>query len=304
MSITPFNSLVLFGGMGRRLNANRRLINSQFHCGLQDYQGIAGPKALALLTLQGHTKPLIDWHLALHSANKGCQNIYLGLGAMANYISLYCVSKFSNCFNDIPLVPLTEQNPAGTIAPLIKMHRAGLLGSRPLLMSNGDNIITLDFEVTLQAGLAIIKANECREDLAVIDVVSPIAHSLSESFGVVDIDPTSQMARSFIEKGAIEQNPYEIINGQKYCWINSGFSIIVNPQAFFNYYVTSGIIKLSTALELGELDYKSYEKQVKYETLYQKVAGDGQMVAIKNNSYWADSGTEQAMAAIEANYRP
>jgi NDP-sugar pyrophosphorylase family protein len=77
-----------------------------------------------------------------------------------------------------------------------------------------------------------------------------------------------------------------------------------NPLTFFNKYVTNDIIACSNQLEVGKLDYKSHEKVVKYETIYEQVAHEGQMVAVKHSGYWSDSGTEEAMAEIERCYRP
>ena len=59
-------------------------------------------------------------------------------------------------------------------------------------------------------------------------------------------------------------------------------------------------MRTSQALERGELDYAAHEGAVKYESLYERVAADGRMVAVLAEGYWTDLGTEQKIRAAEA----
>jgi NDP-sugar pyrophosphorylase family protein len=299
-----FDSLILFGGKGTRLSRRRKIVDPAVHTGLEAVAGKEGPKALALLTINGETAPLIDWQLGIHAASSGSCNFYLGLGYMAEEVKNYCRHKFGPVFQGHPLHYLIEKNPAGTLAPLIKMHDAALLTPRPLLLANGDNFLHIDALNTLREGLNALERNGVDPNLAVIDIVSRVDYAVSEQYGVLEIDHSSMLALAFKEKQPAHLNPFEVIDGRKYCWINSGFSIIVNPAAFFNFYVSSEVIACCRALENGEIDYKQHEKFVKYETLYEKIAAARRMVVVKNYGYWADSGTEEAMHDIEAKYRP
>ncbi|MCL2519715.1 MAG: sugar phosphate nucleotidyltransferase [Spirochaetaceae bacterium] len=295
------DTLILFGGLGSRLSNGRKIINSKVHSGLNVYYNEVGPKALAGLTINGQSRPLLDYQLAIQRANGG--SLYLGLGALAAMVQLYCSNKFGASYYGQPLHYLIEERPAGTVAPLIKMHNAGYLNDKPLLMVNGDNLMDINLAAALAGGLEAARANHIGET-GIIDIVSAVPRAASAAYGVLDINHSNNLAVSFKEKQAAHLNPYQLVDGAELCYVNSGFSFIINPLAFFNKYVTKEIIELSAQLEAGRLNYKENEKLVKYESLYEKVAAAGQMAVVKHYGYWSDSGSEEDMLKIEANYQP
>ena len=106
--------------------------------------------------------------------------------------------------------------------------------------------------------------------------------------------------RGFREKAPKERNPFLERGGRRWTPINSGFSIIPNPRRLFARYLTDAIVRTSQALERGELEYAAHEGAVKYESLYERIAADGRMVAVLASGYWTDLGTEEKIRAAEA----
>ena len=67
----------------------------------------------------------------------------------------------------------------------------------------------------------------------------------------------------------------------------------------FGHYLTNSIVRASQALERGRLEYATYESEVKYESLYERIAADGHMVAVLASGYWTDLGTEEKIRSAE-----
>jgi NDP-sugar pyrophosphorylase family protein len=73
----------------------------------------------------------------------------------------------------------------------------------------------------------------------------------------------------------------------------------VNPLNLIKEFLDSEVIEISRKLEEGILDYKGNEKQVKYETFYEKLASVKRMTAVLHEGYWTDLGTEDKIQAAE-----
>lgn len=293
--------LVLSGGKGTRLESHRKIITKEFFPLLSDFYGQEGPKGLALIKKHGLTKPLLDYHLDIH-ANQYSSKIYLGLGFASDIMSSYVDKVYHNQYKTIPIINLIEKKPAGTIASFVKMYTQNLLSDEPLILANGDNLLETNLYNNYLLGLSYLLDNNINTDSAVINFASSVLHKDSNNYGLTIIDTKTNRVLDFIEKQSIEKNAYEKINGENICWINSGFSLIVNPLAFAKKYISSNLIETCAKLENGLLAYKEFEKMVKYETLFEKVAKDGFMVAVKQYGFWADSGSENLIKRIEDYY--
>ena len=194
---------------------------------------------------------------------------------------------------------LEEKNPAGTLAPLIKLYVEKKLDDGIYIYANGDNLADIDFDDCLQKG--IDAAVECGigTDAFVIDIASLVPWEESDAYGTLDMDFESGLVHSFKEKGPVEENKYIEVDGLKKTPINSGFSIIVNPLKLFKEFLDEEVVQTSLDLEAGKLSYKGNEKTVKYETFYEKLAAKKKMVAVLHKGYWTDLGTEEKLIQCE-----
>lgn len=290
--------LVLSGGRGQRLEPLRKRISASVLQSLSHYDGQEGPKGLAMLNMRGHNRPLLDWHLSIYSANAGIKRIFLGLGFSGDMIQDYYTAQGSS-FAGVPLFFLREKRPAGTIAPLVKLKQQYGWPKGPLLLSNGDNLLNMDFASVYQDILHYPGLDKEQISSMVFDVVASVPHRESGSYGVVDLDESGYFARRFLEKQDWQKNPYLEIDGCKCSYVNSGFSLIPNPQKAFLEYLIPEIEEMVQALESGTADYESNEKFVKYETIYEKMAADGCLGVVKYDGFWADSGSEAQILQIE-----
>ncbi|MGL4524623.1 MAG: nucleotidyltransferase family protein [Spirochaetia bacterium] len=292
--------LVLSGGQGRRLEQSRKRILSSLLPALQKYDGQEGPKGLATLHMCDVHRPLIDWHLSIYKATSGSiERVFLGLGFASQMIVDYYQAQ-GNLFAKMPIFCLQERHPAGTIAGLIFLKKQyGFYPNRPLILANGDNLINFDFGDALEK----IKENPLYKEKGienlVFNIVVAMPHEKSHNYGVVELDKSGHFAKGFHEKQDIKLNPYVRVNGEKKSYINTGFSIIMNPEKILAKYLSSDVADLVEKLEAGELDYKVHENLVKYETMYAQIAKNGELGVIKYEGFWADSGTEAQMLEIE-----
>ena len=296
-------SIALAGGKGTRLAEARKRLERDTHPHLPaDAWGAAGPKALASMRAgaDGPLKPMIEWHLDIHAACGRVERIILAVGAGGELLQQHFDGAHGGAYRGMPVELLIEARPAGTIAPIVKLHAAGRLPARPVVYANADNLLDGDLYDYYRQGLT--KADACRIDPAecVIDVAALVPWEESGDYGALDLDAASGLVRGFREKAPKERNPYVERDGRRWTPINSGFSIIPNPRRLFGRYLTDTIVRTSQALERGELAYAEHEGAVKYEALYERVAADGRMVAVLADGYWTDLGTEEKIQAAEA----
>lgn len=288
-------SIILVGGMGTRLEESRKKIDvKNFPEMSSENQGEIGPKGLALLNPKWSDKslPLTDWHLNIHRSCSAVSEIFLALGCRADLMIDYYKGK--------GLSFLEEKNPAGTLAPLIKLYSEGKLDEGTYIYTNGDNLADIDFEKCLDDGLAAARRSGVDTDAFVIDIASLVPWEESNSYGTLDMDFESGMVKSFKEKGPVEENIYVELGEERKTPINSGFSIIVNPLKLFNDFLDAEVVKTSLDLEAGLIPYKGNEVTVKYETFYEKLAAQGKMVAVLHKGYWTDLGTEEKLLQCES----
>ncbi len=290
--------LVLSGGRGQRLESSRKKIQSNFLPALGRYENQEGPKGLAMLHMRGQSRPLLDWHLSIYMNTPGIRRIFLGLGFAAEMICDY-YQAMGGSFAGMPLEFLSEKRPAGTIAPLVKMKQKYGLPSTPLILANGDNLLNLNFDEVYKEILQNPIMQKKGIENLVFDIVVPVAHEESGSYGVIELDKSEHFARCFHEKQAWQKNPYVMVEAEKKSYINTGFSIIVNPRAVLSGYITAEIEEMVGRLENGQADYKENESFVKYETMYEKIAACGSLAVVKYHGFWADSGSEAQMKVIE-----
>lgn len=287
-------SIILVGGMGTRLNENRKIIDvEKFPQMDEKFAGEVGPKGLAILQPVWSDKALAltDWHLAIHKASPSVKEISLALGCRADLMMDYYKSS--------SLGMLEEKNPAGTLAPLIKLYVENKLDSGIYLYANGDNLADIDFDECLKQGIESAVKCDIDTEAFVIDLASLVPWEESDAYGTLDMDFETGLVRSFKEKGPVEENKYIEIGGEKKTPINSGFSIIVNPLKLFKDFLDDEVVKTSLDLENGLLPYKGNEKTVKYETFYEKLAAEKKMVAVLHKGYWTDLGTEEKLIQCE-----
>ena len=295
-------SIALAGGKGTRLADARKRLNRETCRHLPPGSwGTIGPKALASMRAgpAGPVKPMIEWHLDVHAACRRIERIILAAGTGGDLLQHHFQAA-GGSYRGLPVELLIEERPAGTIAPIVKLHAAGRLPERPVVYANADNLLDADLYGCYRQGLE--RAAACGIDAAesVIDVAALVPWEESGDYGALDLDGSSGLVRGFREKAPKERNPFLERAGRRWTPINSGFSIIPNPRRLFARYLTGAIVRTSQALERGELDYAAHEGAVKYESLYERIAADGRMVAVLADGYWTDLGTEQKIRAAEA----
>jgi NDP-sugar pyrophosphorylase family protein len=299
-----FVSVVLSGGKGTRLESNRKTITAKLYPQLSQFWQQEGPKGLATLCINGKTAPLLDYHLQLHAQSQVIDKIYLALG----FGSAMIVNYYSNCnFSGIPLEFIYEKKPAGTLAALAKLHQQGLLTDQPLLLSNGDNLLIADIMTAYDEGLRYAQKLNLNTEHLIINLTTLVPLSQSAAFGVLDVtlNPLTEkcgIVQHFYEKQAIELNPYIIKDNEKWVFINSGYSFIINPKALMDAVMTPELAKLMLALENDELEYKTHEKAVRYETMFAKMAEEQCVIAVYCDGFWADSGSDAQFCWIESHY--
>ncbi len=300
------HSIVLVGGMGTRLNPQRKLISkANFPEIKEEFHGQIGPKAMAIMGCSTYSgkiaKTMTDWHLDIHAACPNIKTATLSLGSGYNIVSDYYEKKHNKKYRNIELNFLIEKNPAGTLAPIIKLHQAGKLPIIPTVLANGDNFLDIDFYKGYLAGCLLAHNLGLNLNEVVISLLAFAPWEQSNVYGTVDVDFDTGLVRGFKEKAPIEQNPFIEINNKKMTPINSGFSIIINPSHLMPKYLTKEMIETSNGLEAGELEYKGNECIVKYETLYERLAADKKMVAVYAPVYWTDLGVEEKLISAEEN---
>ena len=297
-------SIVLLGGKGTRLSDRRKRLDRNVFPHLDPrHYGTIGPKALALLTIPSASKtrsiPASELHLDIHATcDRVCQAV-LALGYAGDIVREHFLKAHHDCYRGLKISYLIEERPAGTLAPIVKMYLNDSLPEDPIIYANGDNIFDVDLYEAYIEGCCLGLKADIPLDYLVIDLAALVPWEQSDQYGILQLDAASSMVVRFREKAPITNNPFIEIAGVKVTPVNSGFSIIVNPKALFEKYLSPEIVSISTELEQGALDYKQYETQVKYETLYGKVAADGFMIAIPRDTFWADLGTEEKIAQAE-----
>lgn len=295
-------SIVLAGGRGTRLAAARKRLDRRTHPHLPPGAwGAAGPKALAPMRAGdgGPVKPMIEWHLDIHAACGRVERIVLAAGTGGELLRHHVRAAHGGRYRGLPVEVLIESRPAGTIAPIVKLRAAGRLPARPVVYANGDNLLDADLYDCYRQGLERaagcgIDAEEC-----VIAIAALAPWEESSAYGALDLDDAGALVRGFREKAPKERNPFLWRAGRRWTPINSGFSIVPNPRRLFARYLSDAAARISQALERGELDYAAHEAAVKYESLYERVAADGRMVAVPAGGYWTDLGTEEKIRAAE-----
>lgn len=295
-------SIALAGGKGTRLADARKRLNRETCRHLPPGSwGTIGPKALASMRAgpAGPVKPMIEWHLDVHAACRRIERIILAAGTGGDLLQHHFQAA-DGSYRGLPVELLIEERPAGTIAPIVKLHAAGRLPERPVVYANADNLLDADLYGCYRHGLERAAACGIDPGECVIDVAALVPWEESGDYGALDLDESSGLVRGFREKAPKERNPFLERAGRRWTPINSGFSIIPNPRRLFARYLDEAIVRTSQALERGELDYAAHEGAVKYESLYERVAADGRMVAVLAEGYWTDLGTEQKIRAAEA----
>jgi len=300
-------SVVLVGGKGTRLNEHRKLIRREDYPEMDEkYYGEIGPKAMAVMNCETPSgpiqRPLTDWHLDIHTQCDKISKIILGLGYRADIMIDYYEKVHRSKYRGVPLEYLVEDNPAGTLAPIIKLMENNRLPQIPIVFANGDNLMEIDFYRAYLIGCYFALKQGIHPWDAVIDVIALVPWEESNAYGTIDYDFDTGFARRFKEKGPVENNPHKTIDGREFTPINSGFSIIPNPKQVFEKNIPDDAVETSRQLEAGHLDYKVHEADVKYETLYEKIARDGKLFGVYFATYWTDLGTEEKISAAEKDF--
>ena len=297
-------SVILIGGRGTRLNPQRKIITKEDYPLIEPkFWGMEGPKGMAMIscrTKEGITKkPMTDWHLDMHANTPYVKKAILSLGTNADIVKNYYEKIHNKKYKHLEIEFLIEKNPAGTLAPIIKLHNEKNLPDIPIILANGDNFLDADFYKSYLQGLII--AHELGIDLneAVINLLAFVPWEESNNYGTIDVDFETGLVRGFREKAPVTENVFIEINGKKMTPINSGLSIINNPNYLFPKHLRKEVIDTSVHLENGELDYKQHENIVKYETFYSELSKKGKMVAVHEPIYWTDLGTEEKLASAE-----
>ena len=297
-------SIALAGGKGTRLAEARKRLEPDTHPHLPaDAWGTIGPKALASMRAGpgGPVKPMIEWHLDIHAACGRVERLILAAGSGGDLLEHHFrAAAHGAAYRGLPVEILIEARPAGTIAPIVKLHTAGRLPDRPVVYANADNLLDADLYDCYRQGLQRAAGCGIDPDECVIDLAALVPWEESGDYGALDLDEASGLVRGFREKAPKERNPFLERGGRRWTPINSGFSIIPNPRRLFARYLTEAIVRTSQALERGELEYAAHEGVVKYESLYERIAADGRMVAVLASGYWTDLGTEEKIRAAEA----
>lgn len=296
-------SIALAGGKGTRLADARKRLERGTHPHLPaEAWGTAGPKALASMRAGtgGPVKPMIEWHLDIHASCGRVERIILAAGAGGELLDRHFRATHGGSYRGVPVELLIEERPAGTIAPIVKLHAAGRLPARPVVYANADNLLDADLYDCYRQGLERAAACGIDAEECVIDVAALVPLEESGDYGALDLDESCGLVRGFREKAPAERNPFLECGGRRWTPINSGFSIIPNPRRLFGNYLSDEIMRISQALERGELEYVAHEDAVKYESLYERIAAAGRMVAVPASGYWTDLGTEAKIRAAEA----
>ena len=293
-------SIALAGGKGTRLADARKRLERETHPHLPaEAWGTIGPKALASMRAGpgGPVKAMIEWHLDIHAACGRVERLILAAGSGGDLLEHHFRA---GAYRGVPVEILIEARPAGTIAPIVKLHAAGRLPARPVVYANADNLLDADLYDCYRQGLERAAGCGIDPDECVIDLAALVPWEESGDYGALDLDEASGLVHGFREKAPKERNPFLERGGRRWTPINSGFSIIPNPRRLFARYLTDAIVRTSQALERGELEYAAHEGAVKYESLYERIAADGRMVAVLASGYWTDLGTEEKIRAAEA----
>ena len=304
---SEMQSVVLVGGKGTRLDERRKMIIAEDYPEMhKKFYGEIGPKGMALMKCETPAgikqRPLTDWHLDIHTYSNRINRIFLGLGCRADIMIDYYQGIYHSRYRGIPIEYLVEKNPAGTLAPIIKLFKKNALPEVPIIFANGDNLMDIDFYRAYLIGCFFALQQKIDPTDTVIDIIALVPWEESDAYGTVDYDFDSGIARRFKEKSPVEENPYTIIKGRKVTPVNSGLSIIPDPKQLFAKNISAEICETSRKLEAGQLDYKAHEKAVKYETLYENIAPDGKLFGVYFSNYWTDMGTEEKIAAAEKDF--
>jgi NDP-sugar pyrophosphorylase family protein len=300
-------SIILVGGMGTRLNPERKKISAKDFPEMdKKFWNRDGPKGMAMMSCRiggrNVRKPMTDWHLDIHTSCKEIKKIMISVAQNSDVIINYYQNKHNFRYNNVPLDFIVEKNPAGTIAPLAKLFQSGKLSSSPMVYANGDDLIDVDFYRIYLVG--VLKALELglNIDELVIDIVSMVDWKESSQYGVIDMNFNTGIIHSFREKNDNESNKYIEVDGKKMVPISSGFSVILNPEYLLKKHLTRDVIETCNKLEIGELDYKENENVVKYEFLYGRLANKGVMIGIYSDAYWIDLATEDRVSKAEKHF--
>ena len=177
--VEELTSIVLVGGKGKRLAESRKLISADDYPLLDAaYHGTVGPKGMAVLEgkLDGKPvrRPLTDWHLDIHCACPEVSSLTLALGAGGDIVRDYYRQEHSGSYQGRPIEFLVEARPAGTLAPLVKLHSGPGLPETPVVYANGDNLVDVDlYKAYLVGCIAAQRAGAVVED-CVIDIISMV----------------------------------------------------------------------------------------------------------------------------------
>jgi NDP-sugar pyrophosphorylase family protein len=299
-----FCSIILIGGKGTRLNPQRKLITKEDYPLLNPkFWGLEGPKGMAMVSACKNgkiiKKPMTDWHLDMHASAPQIKKAILSLGTHADIVEDYYEKVHHKKYKHLEIEFLIEKNPAGTLAPIIKLYNEKKLPEVPTILANGDNFLDADFYKSYLQGMIIAHELGIPFDEIVINLLAFVPWEESDNYGTIDVDFGTGLVRGFKEKAPVSENVFIEINGKKMTPINSGLSIINNPAKLFPKHLRKEVIDTSIKLENGELDYKQNENIVKYETFYSELAKKRKMVAIYAPVYWTDLGTEEKLALAE-----
>jgi NDP-sugar pyrophosphorylase family protein len=304
--VSELAALVLCGGLGSRLSNRRKMMTPELYPHLSSrYWEMIGPKGMAPVEMAFPTgekllKPLTDWHLDIHCACPQIKQIVLGLGYQGDIIRNHYDTRYSSLYKQRRLGYLLEKNPAGTLGPIIDLYLDHRLMDYPLVYANGDTLMDINLYSTYLKGIKIALNNHLDLDYLVIAASTLIPWENSSDYGALEFDPANPVVTAFKEKAPFLRNSYLIENGKRFTPTYAGFSVILNPAKLFRRYLSDDTIHTSRLLREGAADYRKNEKKVKYEFIYEKVAADGQMVAILNRNYWSDLGTEMKLTEAEA----
>ena len=228
-------SIALAGGKGTRLADGRKRLDRATHPHLPpEAWGTAGPKALASMRAgpAGPVKPMIEWHLDIHAACGRVERVILAAGSGGDLLRHHFHAA-GGSYRGLPVELLIEERPAGTIAPIVKLHAAGRLPERPVVYANADNLLDADLYGCYRHGLERAAACGIDPGECVIDVAALVPWEESGDYGALDLDGSSGLVRGFREKAPKERNPFMERAGRRWTPINSGFSIIPNPRRLF-----------------------------------------------------------------------
>ena len=195
-------SIVLVGGLGTRLNPGRKRISAKDFPEMdKKFWDQDGPKSMAMMSCgtdgRNIRKPMTDWHLDVHTSCREIRKITISVAQNSDMVMNYYQNKHNSRYNGVPLDFIAERNPAGTIAPLVKLFQSGKLPPGPVVYANGDDLIVVDLYRVYLVG--VLKAIELGMNLdeVVIDIVSMIDWEESSQYGVIDMDSSTGIIHSF-----------------------------------------------------------------------------------------------------------